>query len=536
MNRRNLLARAALAPLLSLALAAAAASLHAAPLAVGLAADVTSMDPHFHDYTPNTNIAEHIFDRLIHRDEHAMMVPGLALSWKAVDPLTWEFKLRPGVKFHDGSPFTAEDVKFTFERIPNVKDSPGPFTSFTRTIASVEIVDALTMRIKTHKPHPLVPNDMTMLPIVSKAAAANATTADFNSGKAAIGTGPFKMVRYARGDRIELARNDAYWGPKPAWETVTFRILTNEGSRVAALMAGDVQAIDGVPVPDMARIRKDPALKTVARTGYRLIYLGVNTGDSAAVHFADKNGAPLNKNPLRDLKVRQAISKAISRESILGRVMDGAAGPTGQLVPSGVPGFIGDLAAPSYDAEGARRLLAEAGYPDGFRMTIHGPNNRYLMDDQILQAIAQMLARVGIVARAETMPAATFFPRNNKSEFALSLVGWGTSTVEGLTPLRSLVASRDPQKGTGAFNVGYSNKAIDAIVDRATATFPDAEREKLLQQGIRMAMEDVAIIPIHHQATIWAMRKEISYPGRADERTHVHRFEPVRGAAAEQGK
>lgn len=536
MKRRTLLATARTGSLIAVLFSAFVVGAQAASMTIGLAADVTSMDPHFHVYTPNISLAEHVYDRLIHREDRGLMVPGLALSWKAFDDLTWEIKLRPNVKFHDGTPFTAEDVKFTFERIPAVKGSPGPFTTYIKPFASVHVVDALTLRISTHKPYPLVPNDLAQVLIVSKKAATGATSADFNSGKAAVGTGPFKLVRYARGDRIELARNDAYWGGKPVWEAVTFRIMTNEGSRVAALMAGDVQAIDGVPVPDMMRIKKDPTLYAVARAGYRLIYLGVNQGDSAATHFSDKNGAPLNKNPLRDLKVRQAISKAISREAILGRVMDGAAGPTGQLVPSGLPGFIAELPAPTYDAEGARRLLAEAGYPDGFRMTIHGPNNRYLMDDQILQAIAQMLARVGIVARAEAMPAATFFPRNNKSEFALSLIGWGNDSVEGSSPLRALIATRDPQKGTGTFNVGYSNKAVDALVDKTMVTIPDKERESLLQQAIKLAMDDVAIIPLHHQASIWAMRRELTYPGRADERTHAHRFAPARGAAVVQGK
>ncbi|WP_411880819.1 ABC transporter substrate-binding protein [Polaromonas sp. YR568] len=499
---------------------------NAAPLSIGLAADVTSMDPHFHLYVPNQNIADHVYDRLIIRDDKLAMTPGLALSWKAIDELTWELKLRGNVKFHDGSPFTSEDVKFTLERVPTVKDSPGLFTTYTRAFASVEAVDPLTVRIKTTKPHPLAPNDLAIIPIISKKAATGATTADFNSGKAAIGTGPYKLTRFARGDRIELARNDAYWGVKPSWETVTFRIMTNDASRVSALLSGDVQAIDSVPVADMSRIKKEPSLQTVARTGYRLIYLAVNQSEGASVHFSDKKGAPLNVNPLRDLKVRRAIDKAISRESLLGRVMDGAATTTGQLINSGLPGYISDLPTSKYDPEGARKLLAEAGYPDGFNMTLSGPNNRYLMDDQLLQAIAQMLARVGITAKVEAMPAATFFPKNNKGEFALSLVGWAPDSAEASSPLRALIASKDPAKGYGNFNVGYSNKTVDELIDRAMVTIVDSSREKLLQQATRMAMDDVAVIPLHHQATIWGMSRTVAYPGRADERTYAFRFTP----------
>ena len=532
MGHQLILGIARSVPLVLALLACGVQGASAAPLSVALAADVTSMDPHFYLYVPNQNIAEHIYDRLIIRDDKLVMTPGLALSWKPVDNLTWEFKLRPNVKFHDGSPFTADDVKFSLERIPTIKDSPGLFTTYSRAFTSVEVVDPLTVRFTTAKPHPLAPNDLAIIPIVSKKAATGATSADFNSGKAAIGTGPYKFVRFLRGDRVELTRNDAYWGPKPAWESVTFRIMTNDASRVAALLSGDVQAMDGVPVADMARIKKTPTLQTVAKTGYRLIYLAINQSDSAGVHFTDKNGSPLNTNPLRDIKVRRAINKAISRESLLGRVMDGAATATGQLVNSGLPGYVGDLPASSYDPEGARKLLAEAGYANGFGMTIHGPNNRYLMDDKLLQAIAQMLSRVGITTKVETMPAATFFPKNNKGEFALSLVGFAPDSGEASSPLRTLIATKDAQKGMGNFNVGYSNKAVDDLIEKAMVTIQDPVREKILQDATKLAMEDVAILPLHHQATIWGMKKDVTYPGRADERTYAFRFTPVAAGPA----
>jgi peptide/nickel transport system substrate-binding protein len=522
----------AMATLCAVAVPAAMSSAHAAPLSIGLAADVTSMDPHFHLYVPNQNIADHVYDRLIHRDERLFMTPGLALTWKAVDDLTWEMKLRPNVKFHDGSPFTAEDVKFSIERVPTVKDSPGLMTTYTRAIASIEVVDPLTVRFKTSKPYPLVPNDLAIIPIVSKKAAAGATSADFNSGKAAIGTGPYKFVRFSRGDRVELTRNDNYWGSKTGWETVTFRIMTNDASRVAALLSGDVDAIDNVPVQDLARIKKDPALHVAAKTGYRLIYFGLNLTDAAASHFSTKAGAPLGTNPLHDLRVRQAINKAISRDVIVGRVMEGAGTATGQLVNSGLPGYMLDVPAGSYDPNGARDLLAKAGYPDGFKMTLHGPNNRYLMDDQIVQAVAQMLGRVGITAAVEVMPAATFFPRNNKGEFAMSLVGWAPDSAEASSPLRALIATKDPQKGLGNFNVGYSNKKVDELIERAVVTVPPQAREKLLQDATRAAMDDVALIPLHHQATVWAMKRSVNYPGRADERTHAMEFTPAAAMAA----
>jgi peptide/nickel transport system substrate-binding protein len=287
-----------------------------------------------------------------------------------------------------------------------------------------------------------------------------------------------------------------------------------------------------VPVQDLPRVKKDAGLQMVAKTGYRLIYFGVNTTDAAAKHFGTKAGAPLGANPLGDVRVRQAISKAISRDAIVGRVLEGAGTATGQLVNSGLPGYIQDLPAGNHDANGARDLLARAGYPDGFKMTLHGPNNRYLMDEQIVQSVAQMLGKVGITAAVEVMPAATFFPRNNKGEFAMSLVGWAPDSAEASSPLRALIATKNPQKGFGNFNVGYSNRKVDELLDRAMVTVQAPAREKLLQDATRAAMEDVGIVPLHHQATVWAMKRAVTYAGRADERTHAMAFRPAGSSAA----
>ena len=206
-------------------------------LAIGLGADVTAIDPHYHNLTPNSNVAAHIFDYLVLRDERQRMIPGLAESWRTVDPLTWEFKLRRGVKFHDGSPFTAADVVASIERVPTVPNSPSPFTVYTKQIKEMIVVDPYTIRFRTATPYPLMPSDLTQVAIISKGAE-NASTEDFNSGKAAVGTGPYKLVRYAKGDRIELARNDDYWGGKTPWEKVTLRLLPADAPRVAALLAG----------------------------------------------------------------------------------------------------------------------------------------------------------------------------------------------------------------------------------------------------------------------------------------------------------
>ena len=221
------------------------------------------------------------------------------------------------------------------------------------------------------------------------------------------------------------------------------------------------------------------------------------------------------------------MSKAINRQALVDRVMEGAARPTGQLMPEGMFGYAPALKPEPYDPEGARKLLAEAGYPDGFGVTIHGPNNRYVNDEQVAQAIAQMLTRVGIVTKVDTMPAAVYFTRGNKLEFSLMLVGWGSDTAEASSPLKALLATYNNDKGMGQANRGrYSNPKMDALLDQALATVDDARREKLLQQATELAISDVGIITLYHQENLWATRKGVAYTPRADERTFAHDFRP----------
>src|SRR5690349_6143826 len=268
---------------------AVALPLHAANLTIGLGTDVTAVDPHYHNLTPNNNVAAHIYDYLVERNEKSQMIPGLATEWKTVDPLTWEFKLRKGVKFHDGSEFTAADVVASIERVPKVPNSPSPFTAYTKQIQKIEVVDPYTIRFKTATPYPLMPSDMTQVAIVSKQYA-SASTDEFNSGKAAIGTGPYKLVKFTKGDRIELARNDAYWGGKTPWDNVTLRIITQDAARVAALLAGDVQVIEAVPTSDVAKLKGDKKLSIFRQTSDRLMYVHMDSDRSVTPTVTAKDG------------------------------------------------------------------------------------------------------------------------------------------------------------------------------------------------------------------------------------------------------
>ncbi len=497
-------------------------------LTVGLGANVTSIDPHFHNLSPNNNVAAHIFDRLVHQDEKQRLQPGLATEWKALDETTWEFKLRQGVKFHDGSDFTAEDVVATLKRVPWVPNSPSSFRIYTQAVKQWEIVNPHTIRLKTEKPAPLVPVELSQINIISKKHE-QSPTGDFNGGSAAIGTGPFKFVEYVPGDRIVLTRNDSYWGPKPHWQKVTLKLITNNPARVAALLAGDVQIIEAVPSVDYAKIKSSPNLALWQTGSNRVIYLHIDSFRDQTPMSTDKSGALLPNNPLKDQRVRKALSKAINRAAIVERVMENQALAAGGLLPEGFFGASPKLKAEAFDPEGARKLLTEAGYPNGFGLTIHGPNDRYPNDEKILQAIGPMFSRIGIDTKVVTLPWATFASQGSAPTYAFSvmLVGWGSGTGEVSSPLRSLIATVGP--GRGGSNRGrYSNPKVDQLIEQALATVDDEKREKILQDATELAINDVAIIPLHYQVNIWATRKGLSYVPRADEYTLAQFVTPAK--------
>ena len=495
-------------------------------LVVGLGLAVSSIDPHFHNTGPNNNVATHFFDRLIHHDPRQREVPGLAVEWRPIDATTWEFRLRRGVKFHDGSDFGADDVLASLRRAPAVPNSPSSFGLYTRAIVEAIKVDDHTLRLRTAAPHPLLPNDVSAINIVSRRHEA-ATTAEFNAGTAAIGTGPFRFVRYVPGERIALARNDAYWGDRPHWVAVEFKFLRNDSARVAALLAGDVQAIEVVPTADIRRLEADPRLAVWKAVSNRLLFLNLDQEREPTPFVTDRDGKNLARNPLKDVRVRRAISKAINRPAIVERLQEGAAIPAGGVIPDGFFGSDPSLEAEAYDLDGSRRLLAEAGWPNGFGLTLHGPNDRYVNDDKVVQAIAQMLTRAGIATRVETLPWAVYATRASKPEFSVTFFGWGAATGEASSPLRSLLATADRGTGAGASNRGrYSNPSFDAALAAALATIDDAARERLLREATRIAIADVGIVPLYYQVNVWATRRGLTLAPRADDQTHAGSIRP----------
>jgi peptide/nickel transport system substrate-binding protein len=455
--------------------------------------------------------------------------PGLAVSWRAIDDLTWEFKLRRNVKFHDGTPFTAEDVVATYKRVPNVPQSPSSYATFVKPIVETKVVDPYTIIFRTATPHVLLPSDLAAVYIVPRAVAEKAGTEDFNSGKAAIGTGPYKLAQFVHNSHITLKANYGYWGGEEPWDKITFKILSNSAARVAALLSGDVQMIETVPTSDIANISSDRNFAVSDKVSNRVIYVHLNQWKAESAPFVTaKDGKPLGKNPFRDARVRKALSMAINRDAIAERIMEKRAIPAGQLLADSFFGTSRKLKPAKYDPEGAKKLLAEAGYPNGFSITIHGPNNRYINDDKIAQAIAQFYSRAGITAKVETLPSSVYFNKATAGEFGYMLLGWGTESGEQGSAMRSLLATRDMDKGMGVNNRGrYTNPAFDKQLTDALFTMDEKKREGMLQQAAETVMNDTGLIPIHFEVSTWATAKGFRYTPRTDQYTLATDLKPV---------
>jgi peptide/nickel transport system substrate-binding protein len=499
-----------------LLLALANCMAHAAELKIGLQAAVTSMDPHFHNVSTNNSMSRHVFETLVEQDPKQQLHPGLAVSWRSVNPTTWEFKLRENVKWHDGSPFTAQDVEFSLKRAPNVPNSPSSFGFVTKSIKEVKVLGPHLIQLITDGPDALLAKDLSLLPIISKKIGETAATEDYNSGKAMVGTGPYKFVEYIPNTRVVLAKNPDYWGAKEPWDKVTFKFLTQSISRVAAFVSKDVDLIESVPPTEVARLKADANFKVVEGLSNRLIFLHLDSNRDKSPFVMDKSGKPLEKNPLKDERVRKAISMALDRQAIVTNQLEGRGVITGQLMPENSFGASKKLQPEKLNVDGARKLLADAGYPNGFSITLHSPLNRYLNDAQIAVAVGQMLSKVGIDAKVEVIPASIYFGRASKLEFSLMLLGWGGADVmETGTVMRSLLMTYNKDKGEGAANRGrYSNPALDKMISVALDTFGDAKRAELSAQAMEVAMADVGLVPMYFEMGTWAVRKDLQYKAR----------------------
>lgn len=490
-----------------------------------------SMDPHYTATSANAEATKQIFDTLLRADNNLQIQPSLATEWTAIDDSTWEFKLREGVKFHDGSDFTAEDVKFSIERIPNVT-GPNPTTIYVRRVAGVEIVDPLTIRLKTKGPAPTLPNDLVRLFVVSHKAAADFSTKEssaegFNSGKAAIGTGPYKFVSWAPTQDLVLEKFDGYWGGVQPWDKVTRKEIPNDAARVAQLKAGQVDLISKIPATDLATVEQDSALKVVKAPSVFIPYLEFDFREDTPQVW-DNAGQKLTKNPFLDPRVREAFDLALDRETIIEFALEGMGEVATQLVTPNIFGYNPDIPAPAFDEDKARALMAEAGYPDGFKVTLAYANDR--MPTELGPTIAQMLAAINVTVDVQGVPATVFNPAKTRGEYSLYMASWATLTGEANYTLSSLMHTNDAEKSLGAFNVrGYSNPEMDKLIEEAGAEMDEGKRKALLEQANMLVATDRPDLPIAVNVSAWGMKADkVSYDPRADEDTLAMDIHPVK--------
>ena len=511
MTRIRRITRWVAAPAAALAIAAPAV---ADEVVIAVATEPTSLDPLFQALGSNHELAKHAFNSLVEPGPKYEPGPGLAESWGPTDdPLVWEFKLRKGVKFHNGEPFTARDVAFTYERVPNVPNAPSTYKRRTAKVAESVVVDDHTVHIRTKTPYPLLPNSLAAVPVVSHATGLETDPTEFNDGSKLHGTGPYKFVEFVAGDHATYVANEDYWGGKPKWDKVTIRWIKSGPARVAALLSGDVDAIASVPTTDVDKLDADPDVNVFCDQSTRVIYWSLDVSRVQAEHITAMDGSPI-PNPLADLRVRRAFDMALDRNVIVDEVMGGLAVPANQIAGEGFGGHNPDIPMPDHDIEAAEVLLAEAGYPDGFRLTIHATNDRYVNDAKLAQAVAQLLSRIGVDVTVETMPVAVYYGKARKHEFTMAQIGWASATGESSSILRPALS-----KGVRNNYGRWENEMFNELIQGALSTVDLAEYESKLKEATAVAMADLPIIPTHYQVVCWATRKGLAYVPRADEST-----------------
>ena len=501
-------------------------------LTIGVRAGPESIDPHFTATGTHAEALKHVFDTLVWSGDGLELEPRLAEKWTAIDPTTWEFKLRKGVKFHDGSDFTAEDVKFSIERIPTVA-GPNPTTIYVRRVQGTKIIDPHTIHIATDGPAPNLPNDFIRLFIVSAKAAQGLTKDNanevFNSGKAAIGTGPYKFVSWTPKDQLVLERFDGFWGTKEPWQRHVRKEIPNDAARVAQLKAGQLDLIVRVPSSDVPTLERDQKLTVVKVDTVYVFNMELDMRDKPP-NVTAKDGSPLDKNPMQNPKVREAIDLAIDRKALAEIAMEGLGKPQNQLVTPSIFGYSKKVADPKYDPAGAKKLLAEAGWPNGFKSTFSFTSDRLPGDRQVGTSVAQMLAAIGIEVQANGLPAAVFFPARTRAEFPMSMSGWGTLTGEAHYTLSSVVHSNDKEKKFGAFNVlGYVNKDMDKLLQDAAVEMDEGKRRALLEKANELVAVDRPRLPLVAIGSAWAMQKDkVKITPRVDEDTLAMNIKPAK--------
>jgi peptide/nickel transport system substrate-binding protein len=497
---------------LTAALALACGMSHAVTLRIANQGDATSMDPHSFNESLQLSTTGNIYDPLVGRGKDLGLEPALATKWTQTSPTVWRFELRKGVTFHDGTPFTADDVVFTFKR---AADPGGDMRTYTSPIKDVRKISELVVDIETVAPFPILPDTLTNLYVMSKKwCEDNKAEKPVDRRKGlenaasfrANGTGPYRLKERQPSTRTVLVRNLNHWDKVQGnIDEVIFTPIGNDATRVAALLSGEIDVMEPVPLQDVDRIKANPNLKVLQGPELRTIFLGMDQKRDELLSSSVKG-----KNPFKDVRVRKAFYQAIDIDTIKTRVMRGAATPTGLMIAPGIKGFVPELNKRlPYDPEAAKKLLAEAGYPSGFEVGMNCPNDRYVNDGEICQAVAANLARIGVKVNLQAETKATYFPKILRRDTSFYMLGWTPGTYDSHNPLTSVLATPN-DKGQGTFNLGwYSNPKVDELTLKVQTETDPAKRNAMIAEAFKIHADDVGHIPLHQQALSWAMKKNV---------------------------
>jgi len=492
-----------------------------ATLKVAVSGSATSLDPTI-SILNNYQLTMQIYEPLVARDADFNLIPGLALSWEAVTPTTWRFKLRPGVKFHDGADFTAEDAAFSITR---AKHANSGFKVHAETLEKIDVIDPLTLEITTLEPDPIVPDRLTQVRILNKnwsvanksefPPAAGETEQSFTTVNAN-GTGPFMVKDFRPGGTAMLVKNPAWWGKGDAYgnvENYTYIAISNDATRLAALLSGEVDVVIDPPLQDIQRLRGDSNVRILEGPETRTMHIVLDS-ERDELPYSDVKG----KNPFKDVRVRQALYQAIDVETLTSRIMRGGGVVAAAPIAPGVRGYseAADKRQAPYDVEAAKKLLADAGYPDGFGFTYDCTNNRYQNDEAICQAIVAMWSRVNMKVTLNAQQHQTFFTKVRKRDSDAFMIGTGAPLMDGYYAIQINMLDKAAAPGNGLWSLGYTNPAITEIAAKAKNEFDLEKRGKLIEEAMAVYKSDFGGIPLYHNVGIWAVRGNVKAKYRTD--------------------
>ena len=515
---------------LLLILALVAAPVQAVTLRWAAQNDILTLDPHSQNHATTHAMMQYAYEGLTRYTKNYQIEPCLAVSWEQLSDTHWRFKLRQGVKFHDGSPFTADDVVFSFGRI---KQPQGTNQVYVTGVKEVKKVDDYTVDFMLEGPTPILLRNIVDFRIMSKSWSEKNRSQNIQDYKAkeetyasrnTNGTGPYIIKVWEPDKRVVFAQNKDWWGKLDGNVTdVIYTPIKSDATRVSALLSGEVDLVTDLPTQDVERLRKEPNLKILDGHEVRTIFIGLDQHNDE-LKYASVKG----KNPFKDVRVRRALNMAVDREAIRKVTMRGLSIPAGIMIAPGVHGYSTQIdTVQKYDPAGAKKLLAEAGYPQGFEFTLDCPNNRYVNDEKICQSLVSMWARAGFRVKLNSMQFANYIPKLLALDTSAYMLGWGVATFDGLYTLQSLVRTKT-SGADGSFNQGrISDAKLDKMIDDLKVTTDTKKRDAILKEALEITRDQAYYVPLHHQMRPWAMKKGVSITYSLDDRPQA-RFATVK--------